>query len=433
MSKRILSTLLALCMALVLLPGGALAAETSGTCGENLKWALDSAGTLTISGTGEIEDYGDKGEVVPWYDHISKIKVVKIESGVTGIGQATFFDHGSLISVTISSSVTRIGLQPFSDCDNLTSIQVDPGNPAYTSIDGGLLTKAMDALIQCPGGKQGDYTIPEGVVRIEGCAFQGCSGLTSVTLPEGVTSIGGGAFRGCGGLTSLTIPVSLTSIESSAFEMPKSLPDVYYAGSEAQWQTIKIGSFNGCLTSATIHYNSAAAFPTPANPVSGSVFPDVADDAPYSEAAEYLNEVGIMQGDEKGRFSPDKTVTRAEMATLICRVLGETENLATANAFTDVPVSHWANKYIAKAASLGIIGGYGDGKFGPEDTVMYEQALAMIIRALGLSDEADKAGGFPDGVISVAENIGCIKQLSAKTGDLMVRWQIAIMIYNVVI
>lgn len=338
--KRMFSAFLALCMVLMLLPSGALAAETSGTCGENLKWALDSAGTLTISGTGEIEDYGGKGEIVPWYDHISKIKAVKIENGVTGIGQATFFDHGSLTSATISSSVIRIGLQPFSDCDNLTSIQVDPGNPAYTSIDGVLLTKAVDALIQCPGGKQGDYTIPEGVVRIEGCAFQGCSSLTSVTLPEGVTSIGGGAFRGCGGLTSLTIPVSLTSIESSAFEMPKNLPNVYYAGSETQWQAIKIGSFNGCLTSAIIHYNSAAGSQAPTNPVSGSVFPDVADDAPYAEAAEYLNDVGIMQGDEKGNFNPDKTVTRAEMAALICRMLGETENLAKANTFTDVPVSH---------------------------------------------------------------------------------------------
>lgn len=165
----------------------------------------------------------------------------------------------------------------------------------------------------------------------------------------------------------------------------------------------------------------------------GLVFPDVNDDADYAEAVEYLNEIGIMQGDEIGNFNPDKPVSRAEIAALICRMLGETENLTTANTFTDVPMSHWANAYIAKAASLGIIGGYGDGKFGPEDTVAYEQALAMIIRALGLSDEADKAGGFPDGVISVAENIGCIKQLSAKTGDLMARWQIAIMIYNVVI
>lgn len=161
-----------------------------------------------------------------------------------------------------------------------------------------------------------------------------------------------------------------------------------------------------------------------------SAFPDVDENASYAEAAEYLNEIGIMQGDEKGNFNPDKAVSRAEMAAIICRMLGETENLTTSTIFADVPVSHWANGYIAKAASLGIISGYGNGKFGPSDSVTYEQALTMVVRSLELEENALEAGGYPAGYISVAQEYGFTYQLSAKAGDLMLRWQVAIILYN---
>ena len=116
--------------------------------------------------------------------------------------------------------------------------------------------------------------------------------------------------------------------------------------------------------------------------MAASSFPDVDEYAPYAEAVEYLKERNIMVGDNHGNFNPNKTVTRAEMATIVCRMLGETENLTISNTFTDVPNTHWANKYIAKAAELSIVSGYGNGKFGPNDMVTYEQAVTMVVRAL---------------------------------------------------
>ena len=93
--KRFLGTLLCLCMLLTLLPVNALAAETvsSGSCGSNLTWELDSDGTLTISGTGEMRDYyheiwGYRNR--PWGGNCSDIKRIIIEKGVTGIGSAAF-------------------------------------------------------------------------------------------------------------------------------------------------------------------------------------------------------------------------------------------------------------------------------------------------------------------------------------------------------
>lgn len=162
-----------------------------------------------------------------------------------------------------------------------------------------------------------------------------------------------------------------------------------------------------------------------------STFPDVPDSAAYAEAAEYLNDVGIMQGDTSGNFNPDKYVTRAQMAAIICRMLGETENLTTdGSRFTDVPASYWANGYIMKAASLGIINGYQDGSFKPNNTVTYEQAVKMVVSAMGLGEFAEKDGGYPDGYISVANSYGYNRQVSAKKGESLKRWHVAIMIYN---
>ncbi len=132
-------------------------------------------------------------------------------------------------------------------------------------------------------------------------------------------------------------------------------------------------------------------------------FPDVPEDSDYAKAIEYISELKIMVGDSQGNFNPDKIVNRAEMATVICRMLNKTENLTTSNVFDDVPINHWANTYIGHAAALGIVGGYGNGKFGPSDTVTYEQAVTMVIRAIGKGDKAITYGGYPNGYLQAAQ------------------------------
>lgn len=172
------------------------------------------------------------------------------------------------------------------------------------------------------------------------------------------------------------------------------------------------------------------AFPLAVPALAASPFPDVDSNASYAEAVGFLKDAGIMNGDDKGNFNPDKTVTRAEMATIICNMLDETEILTTANVFTDVPTNHWANKYVAKAVELGIVGGYGNGKFGPSDTVTYEQALTMLVRFMSLEEVAVDAGGYPNGYIAVADDYGYSRNVSAKKGDYLKRWQVATIFYN---
>lgn len=167
-----------------------------------------------------------------------------------------------------------------------------------------------------------------------------------------------------------------------------------------------------------------------ANAYAASSFPDVDEYAEYAEAVKYVSEAGVMVGDENGNFNPNKTVTRAEMATIICRMLGMTENLPASSAFSDVPINHWANKHIGRAAELGIVNGYGNGMFGPSDNVTYEQVVTMIIRAIGGGDEAADLGGYPDGFFAVANAAELLVDIHSERYEPLSRGDIAMILYR---
>src|SRR5262249_41058175 len=106
---------------------------------------------------------------------------------------------------------------PFSDCSSLTHFSVAPTNPAYSGLDGVLLSKAQDCLLLCPAGKSGGYNVPGSITSIGAFAFRGCAGLTNVVIPNSVTNIGVRAFMECSGLTRVTIPDSVTELGSYVF------------------------------------------------------------------------------------------------------------------------------------------------------------------------------------------------------------------------
>ena len=119
---------------------------------------------------------------------------------------------------------------------------------------------------------------------------------------------------------------------------------------------------------------------------SAFAYTDVAEGTKVSEAVDVLSNLNILTGFEDGTFKPEETVTRAQMAAIICRTLGyedQAKSSMGSTVFNDVAADHWAAGYINVAQSLQIINGYGDGNFGPEDQVTYEQAVKMIVVALG--------------------------------------------------
>ena len=224
MKKRIFSFVLAVLMIASLLPATALAADVvaSGTCGaegngSNLTWTLDSEGVLTISGSGDMYNYGSSDFSAPWDGSRSRVKSVVIADGVTSIGEYAFFYCESLTSVTIPDSVTSIGKYAFFCCTSLTSVTIPD---SVTSI-------GEYAFYYCKSLTS--MTIPDSVTSISSSTFASCTSLTSVTIPNSVTSIGEYAFYDCKSLTSVTIPGSVTSIGLYAFASCTSLTGIWVA------------------------------------------------------------------------------------------------------------------------------------------------------------------------------------------------------------
>ena len=121
-------------------------------------------------------------------------------------------------------------------------------------------------------------------------------------------------------------------------------------------------------------------------------FEDVEGD--YEEAVNVLSALGVIDGYEDGTYRPERIVTRAEMAKLIVQILGYGDLVAgSASNFADTQ-GHWADAWIALAAGRGLVIGTGDGKFTPDRQVSYDEAITMVVRALGYTDASNELKGM---------------------------------------
>lgn len=102
-----------------------------------------------------------------------------------------------------------------------------------------------------------------------------------------------------------------------------------------------------------------------------------------AEAIEYLSREGILNGFPDGTFRPDEAVTRAQMAKLLVEATGLTPLALAEPPFPDVPLTHWACAWIERAKAAGLILGYPDGQFRPDVNVSLFETLVMLVRAKG--------------------------------------------------
>ena len=172
----------------------------------------------------ELTGYDDSGYDINWYGFLNHLLIPGDIGGipVTKIAPQALQHFDELRSVTFSENLTEIGDRTFDDCAFLTKIE-----------------------------------LPGSLRKIGNEAFFACFGLSEISIPEGVTEIGRHAFEHCEGLSVISIPGSLKEIGYDAFNHCESLDDVYYGGTEEQWEELKASCSKGneaLFEGAKVHF-----------------------------------------------------------------------------------------------------------------------------------------------------------------------------------
>ncbi len=145
-------------------------------------------------------------------------------------------------------------------------------------------------------------------------------------------------------------------------------------------------------------------------------------------AVSVLSALGIVEGKAEGAYAPDDSLTRAEMTTIILRLMNVAGTATGSDIFTDVPSSHWAYGNIAAAYQMGIVNGTSETTFNPDDVVTYEQAVKMVVAALGYTVQAEAQGGYPSGYLAKAQHLDILAGVAQ--GGNMNRGNMAVLVYN---
>lgn len=249
------------------------------------------------------------------FEYCTSLTTVKMPyDSLESIGDMAFRNCSSLKTITIPYGTKTIGNKVFFQCPNLEDIDVIYENGNFKSDSAGVLYNGTKTeLIAAPGAISGTYTVlstvtsirsdafygcekltgvnlPAGLTTMGNEAFQYCTGLTEITIPESLTKIPSYTFQYCTGLTKVTIPQSLTTVSTAAFEGCSSLQEVYYDGTQEQWDAIQIQTFNEPLLNAKLILKGAHI---------------------CTENGEWI-------------VSAEPTFTAAGERTLVCSVCGET-------------------------------------------------------------------------------------------------------------
>ncbi len=233
--------------------GSVLATGSCSVHGDNT-WTLEKGDKcrLTIEGIDDMIDYAyyEGGVYAPWYFARDQIEEIVIGSGVTGIGWGAFYQCKNAVKVTIPSTVQRIGDYAFCECYKLVSVTIPAGVKTISAGAFHCCTSMKSVTIPASVTSIGDYAffrceeltgvaIPAGLVNLGNGVFDMCEKLTSIVIPDGVPEIGYDTFTGCSSLREVRIPASVSSIGQYAFFGLESLTDIWFGGTQAQWDALQ--------------------------------------------------------------------------------------------------------------------------------------------------------------------------------------------------
>jgi len=277
---------------LCLLPFAANAQVTtidSGTCGTSLTWKLTSDSTLTISGSGDMDDYvyiPSTSTSAPWRFYRNYINAVIIDSGVTTIGDMAFGLCENLTSVIIGNSVISIGVSAFGACYRLTSV-----------------------------------IIPNSVLVIKDDAFYNCESLTSITIPNSVIYMGYTVFTCFGGMPR-NYYTNLKTIICEATIPPIIFQGTFYAVPDTIPIYVPCNSLNAYQTAN--HWSRFTNF-------IGRVFDTTFIFDTVCKNERYYNGNGFTVSNGAGVYHRTEATTTNCGDSLICLILSEYDTIPITN------------------------------------------------------------------------------------------------------
>ncbi|MBQ6116078.1 MAG: leucine-rich repeat domain-containing protein, partial [Oscillospiraceae bacterium] len=180
-------------------------------CGETAYWRVEGD-TLTVFGFGAMQSYG--GLTAPWAAQAADIKVLRVEEGVTVIGNSAFLNMSGLEEVYIPASVTTVDVSAFRGCAALRKVEFEGG--------------------------------PDDLA-IQTYAFMNCTALEEIVLPANLTTLNNHVFRGCTALRKVTfLGGAPAGMSSSTFYNVTA--DVLYPQGESSWTASVRQNYGGTLT-----------------------------------------------------------------------------------------------------------------------------------------------------------------------------------------
>ena len=349
----------------------------------------------------------------------SNLRAAVLPEGITTLPSKAFYDCYRLTSIQLPESLTEIGAYAFERCESLRQILLpenltELGEGAFSGCVSLESIRIPNGITEIPANtfqnneKLSQLELPDGVTAIGDNAFRMCESLTALNLPDNLERIGISAFSECSALASVTIPESVSEISYAAFEnctdlrwihLPAGLKTfdggalsgcsrltgIFYDGSESQWQSIWGTEYLRDYCSAPIYYNCA--------PVVGR-FLDVRASDWFKDAVAYVYENNLMNGTSDEIFSPSGSLTRGQLVTILYRIAGEPGTIMS-TSFSDVPSGKYYSNAVAWASANGIVNGYADGTFKPNNIVTREQIATILYRYAG-SPAVTGTLSFPD-------------------------------------
>lgn len=194
-------------------------------------------GVLRVSGE-RIPSFNNEG--APWYADREQITGIVVESGITRIGSTAFANCFNAEYAELPEGLTVMDSLVFRDCTGLKRVSLPD------SLESVLGFGNCSSLTE--------INIPKHAKEIQYFAFENCTSLKEIVVSEEVKAIRGMAFMGCESLETITLPASLELIDTNVFNGCTSLKDVFFTGTEEEWQKVRIEEGNESLLNATLHF-----------------------------------------------------------------------------------------------------------------------------------------------------------------------------------